>query len=260
MKSTPRYPKSYSRMSPQALRAHLSKRRWAPALVEATIANVLEERRAARPALKKREHHARLWGYLIDPARSELRNVWRMLKLSLVNETPERTEALTAYSELLSYLVTRLEVERDATTEMPGTVAAERGLPNNGEHWVDWVPRKKVALIYDYFNRIPVTKGVRRKEPFPVTLDKATSAKRKATLIERTTREMEHVERVMAAELADTRLTDTHVFKHQEIGELRVLLSRMQAALHIIKQLPANALIPHTWHRIFETRTRPGAA
>lgn len=255
-----KYPRSYKRMSPQALRKMLSERRLPSSYVEATIAAVLEDRKAARPAVKKSEHHARLWGYLIEPAKSELRNVRRMLRLNLTNPTPEREDALTAYEALLAFLVGRLTLEMRATPEMPGKIAAERDLPNGGEHWVDWVPRKKALLIYDYFAKIPHQRGVKRKEPFPVTLDKNTSAKRKAALLERTKKEIEHLERRIAIELADPRLKETSVFKHQEIDAMRVQISRMQAATTLIRKLPDNALIPHTWHRVFEERTSVGAA
>lgn len=252
------YPKSYARMSPAALRALLSKRRLPSTYIENTIHAVLTDRQAARPALKKSEQHARLWGYLIDPAKAELRNVQRMLKLKLSHPTPERIEALEAYAALLTFLIGRLTMDMKSTTDMPKHLAAERKLPNGGEYWVDWVPPKKVALIYAFFAAIPKARGVKRKEPFPVVLDKATSARRKTILIERTTKEIEHVERRIAAELADPRLTDTHYFKQQEIGAMRLEISKMQAALHIISQLPANALVPPTWHGVMQQRTAPG--
>ena len=258
MVSTRRFPKSYERMSPQALRAYLNKRKLPPPIVEKTLAVVLDERKAARPALKKSEHHARLWHQLIEPARAELRNVRRMQALKLRYPSPERDEALAAYAALLEFLFTRLSVDRDATTEMPRVIALERSLPNNGEHWVDWVPRKKVALIEDYFASIPNQRGVRRKNPFPVTLPKEANAQRRAVLTERTIKEIEHIERLIAAELADPRLKDTSVFKQQEINALRVRLSQMQSALHTIEQLADTAFVPRTWHRLFETRTLPG--
>lgn len=252
------YPKSYARMSPAALRALLSKRRLPSSYIENTLYAVAADRREARPALKKSEQHARLWGYLLDPAKAELRNVQRMLKLDLAHPTPERVEALEAYAALLTFLIGRLTLDMKSTTDMPKKLATERGLPNNGEYWVDWVPPKKVALIYSFFAAIPKARGIKRKEPFPVVLDKKTSAKRKAVLIERTNKEIEHVERRIAAELADPRLTDTHYFKQQEIGDMRLEISRMQAALHVISQLPANALIPPTWHGVMQQRTAPG--
>jgi hypothetical protein len=58
------------------------------------------------------------------------------------------------------------------------------------------------------------------------------------------------IERRIAVELADTRLTDTHVFKHQEIGEMRLQVSQMQAAMHRVSLLSPNDFVPVTWHGV----------
>ena len=138
------------------------------------------------------------------------------------------------------------------------TRAFPNGKPNGGAHWVDYVPPSAVAQIQALFDVIPRTKGVKRKHPFPVLLDKATSAKRRAALIERTTKELSHIERRIAVELANRKLTDTHVFKHQEIDSMRLQVSKMQSAIHIMTLLPSNAFIPATWHGVMTTRTKPG--
>jgi hypothetical protein len=242
--------------------------------VESIVDGVREARAALRPAQKKREQHTRLWRQLINPAVSELRNVHRMLRLKLTHPTPERTAALEAYAKVLELLVGkfRLHIDRlnidpehiDESLLTPSQLASKptkafpQGKPNRGEHWVDWVPPDTVRQIYALFAEIPKERHVKRKEPFPVSLDRADSAKRKAVLIERTTKELEHLERLIAAELADTRLTDTHLFKQQEINALRTRASRMQEALHVMGTLPPNAFIPPTWHGVMTPRTAPG--
>jgi hypothetical protein len=268
------YPKSFYRMSEPAMRRHLLDRNVPPSLADGFIATEQARRNATRPIRKKREQHLRLWQQLIDPAVAELRNVQHMLKLTLTYPTPERTAALSAYAALLALLIGKLKLNTDKLNvddDLMGddlltprrqaskpTKAFPHGKPNGGAYWVDWVPPSAVRDIQDLFAVIPVVRGVKRKHPFPVVLDKATSAKRRAALIERTTKEIEHIERSIAVELADPRLTDTHVFKHQEIGDMRVQVSRMQSALHVVSLLPPNAFIPPTWHSLLVERTPPG--
>lgn len=244
------YPKTYMRMSEVALRKLLSQRKLPMGVAEGIIAQVVADRKNARPALKKDEQHRRLWGDLISPAKSERRIVQRMLTLKLEHGSPERTLALEAYLMVLDAIIGRLLLQARNTDEMPRQVALGTNVPNKGEHWVDWMPKKKIALIEQYFADIPHVRGVRQKTPFERRIPPDQHAKHKQRLIERTKREMEHIERSLAVELADTKLTDHHYFKQQEIEAMRVQVSRMQAALHIIGQLPANAFIPTTWHGI----------
>lgn len=263
-------------MTEVELRQAIAKRKRRPPIhvEEAFIAEVQAARNALSPVLKKREQHARLWKQLIEPAVAELRNVQHMQKLVLTYPTLERTQALAAYAGLITQLIKKFRVHIDKVNITknaiddslltPGqhaklsTRAFPNGKPNGGRFWVDWVPPNRVEQVQALFDVIPRTRGVRQKVPFPVVLDKQTSAKRRAVLIQRTSRELEYIERLMAAELADTRLTDTHVFKHQEIGAMRLQVSQMQSALHIISLLPPNAYIPPTWHGVMTARTRPG--
>ena len=268
------YPKRYARMTDAALRRALSKRKLPTPLVDGIISAVQADRDAVRPLRKKREQHLRLWKQLIDPAVAELRNVQHMQRLTLLHPTPERTAALDAYAKMLGLLIDKLKLHVDKVkvdpalldetlltpSQMAGkpTKAFPHGKPNGGTYWVDWVPPDVVASINALFDKIPMTRGVKRKHPFPVVLDRATSAKRKAALLERTRKEMEHIERLMAAELADPRLTEHHYFKQQEIEAMRLQISRMQHAIHIITLLPPNAFIPPTWHGVMQPRTAPG--
>lgn len=51
-----------------------------------------------------------------------------------------RNEALDAYTALLDKLAKRLRGFRDLSDQSPAQVAADKDVPNRGEHWVDWVP------------------------------------------------------------------------------------------------------------------------
>ena len=269
-----KYPKSFYSMSVAAMRSYLIKRNVHPELIDGLITEEQARRDETRPLRKKREQHIRLWHQIIDPAVAELRNVQHMLRLPLLYPTPERTAALEAYAVVLELLIDKLKQNVDKIKQSGADTADElltpsrqaskptrafpHGKPNGGTHWVDYVPPNIVREINALFDSIPRVKGVKRKYPFLVVLDRATSAKRRQALTERTQNELTHVERLLAVELADARLTDTHVFKQQEIADLRIQVSKMQHAIHVISLLPPNAFIPPTWHGVLLERTPPG--
>ena len=245
-----KYPASYLRMSESALRRLLSQRKLPMGYAENLIAEVNAARKDRRVRLKTDEQHTRLWSDLISPAKAERRIVQRMLTLKVDNPSPERALALEAYLMVLDAIIGRLTLDARDSGQTPRLVALGRNLPNKGEHWTDWMPRKKIALIEQFFAAIPYAKGVKQKRPFERRIPTNQHAIHKQRLIERTDKEMALIERRMAAELADTRLTDTHVFKHQEIKDMRLQLSRMQAAMHTIRLLRPTDFVPVTWHGI----------
>jgi hypothetical protein len=237
-------------MSEAALRKLLSQRKLPSGYAENLIAEVAAARKTKRIRLKTDEQHTRLWGDLISPAKSERRIVQRMLTLKLDNPSPERALALEAYLMVLAAIIGRLTLAARDSGQTPRLEALGRNLPNKGEHWVDWMPQKKIDLIKQYFAEIPYTKGVRQKTPFERRIPQTQHAIHKRRLIERTDKELAILERRMAVELADAKLTDTHHFKHQEINDMRIQISRMQAAMHTIKLLRPTDLVPVTWHGI----------
>lgn len=245
-----KFPASYVRMSEPALRKLLSQRKLPLGYAENLIAEVAAARKDKRVRLKTDEQHRRLWGDIINPAKAERRIVQRMLTLKLGNPSPERTLALEAYLLVLDAIIGRLTLDARDSELTPRHLAEERGLPNKGEHWTDWMPRKKMALIEDFFAAIPYAKGVKQKRPFERRIPQTQHEVHKRRLIERTDKEMAVLERRIAVELADTKLTDTHVFKQQEIEALRQRVSRMQAAMHTIRLLRPTDFVPVTWHGI----------
>ena len=244
------FPKSYLRMSESTLRKTLAKRKLPLGYAEELISQVVSAKRKGFNNLARDTQHKRLWGDLIAPAKAERRIVQRMLSLDLANNSPERTLALEAYLMVLDAIIGRLTLKANTAEATPRQVAEGTNVPNKGEHWVDWMPPKKVALIKSYFADIPYTKGVRQKTPFERRIPQTQHAIHKRRLIERTDKEMAILERRMAVELADAKLTDTNVFKQQEINDMRIQISKMQAAMHTIKLLRPTDLVPVTWHGI----------
>ena len=244
------FPQSYLRMSERSLRKHLAKRKLPLGYAEELISQVVSAKRKGFNNLARDTQHKRLWGDLIAPAKAERRIVQRMMTLKLDNDSPERTLALEAYLMVLDAIIGRLVLKANTSEETPSKLAAGTNVPNKGEHWTDWMPPKKIALIKDYFAQIPYAKGVRQKTPFERRWPTTQHAIHKKRLIERTDKELAILERRMAVELADAKLTDTHMFKHQEINDMRIQISKMQAAMHTIKLLRPTDLVPVTWHGI----------
>jgi len=244
------FPKSYLRMSESTLRKNLAKRKLPLGYAEELISQVVSAKRKGFNNLARDTQHKRLWGDLIAPAKAERRIVQRMMTLKLDNDSPERALALEAYLMVLDAIIGRLVLKANTSEETPSKLAAGTNVPNKGEHWTDWMPPKKIALIKDYFAQIPYAKGVRQKTPFERRWPTTQHAIHKKRLIERTDKELAILERRMAVELADAKLTDTHVFKQQEINDMRIQISKMQAAMHTIKLLRPTDLVPVTWHGI----------
>jgi hypothetical protein len=244
------FPKTYMRSSVTALRKVLAARRLTPAMANDIIQEVIQAKKERRTAQQKDGQHARLWRDLIAPAKAERRIIQRMRVMNVKNPSDERDAALEAYELVLNAIIGRLTLASANTTEMPRYVAVEKKLPNKGEHWVDWMPPKKIALIEEYFAGIPYMVGVKQKLPFERRIPLSQHDTHKKRLIERTSKEIDMIERRIAVELADSRLTDTHVFKHQEIGEMRLQVSQMQAAMHRVSLLNPNDFVPVTWHGV----------
>jgi len=244
------FPKSYLRLSENALRKKLAEKKLPVGYAENVISHVLAAKRKEFSTSARNTQHARLWGDVIAPAKAERRIVQRMMTLNVASNSPERGDALEAYLMVLDVIIGKLTLSANTSGQTPRELAEGTHAPNKGEHWVDWMPRKKIALIEDYFARIPYTKGIRHKTPFERRIPQTQHAIHKRRLIERTEKEISTAERRLAAALADAKLTDTHVFRHQEINDMRIQISRMQAALHTIRLLRPTDLVPPTWHGI----------
>ena len=102
-----------------------------PEVVETLKAAVVEERartKANKAAAKRAKQGWRRVINTLDGAR----------RVSKAKQP--RNEALDAYSALLDKLSKRLRGFRDLSDQSPAQVAADKDVPNRGEHWVDWVP------------------------------------------------------------------------------------------------------------------------
>jgi hypothetical protein len=71
-----------------------------------------------------------------------------------------------AYMALVQKVADKLRAYRDAGTHTPKQLAKEKGIPNEGAHWVDWIPEQIKAATVRAFERLGEDKPL---ELFPRT-------------------------------------------------------------------------------------------
>jgi hypothetical protein len=117
----------------------------------------------------------------------------------------------------------------------PIQMATAKNLPNNGEHWTDWIPQRIKTPISEAFMEIPHKAKAKRKIPFLRTVTPNLHAKAKKRLLSKTTKEMQTLE---------TRIL------MQPTEERQDQLKQMKAALKIIEDMEDGVFIPASWRGI----------
>jgi hypothetical protein len=132
-------------------------------------------------------------------------------------------------------LVAMLDAPSKALDNTPIQIARDKGLPNDGEHWTDWIPARvkdKVSLLFDV---VPVVPRGKRKIPFQRTMLPHQHETAKLRLLTKTRKEMETLERQ-----ANIHPTDARTAK----------LDKIRQALKIIEALDKNEAVPATWTKL----------
>ena len=222
--------KSYAQLTPNALHQRLLKDRIHPAEMQAIKDEVAALKESQRVDKITRTQRKAEWDKLLKPLRYELNNakVGRAYDL----DDAERVEAFDAYILVLETLLSRFAQPLASLEATPIQLALEKGLPNNGEHWTDWVPDKIKTKISIIFEALPHKSRAKRKVPFQRLTTPEQNAKAKEKLLRRTEKEIETLERKQS-------ITQT------EAGQAQ--LGRMREALKIILRLTDTEHIPATW-------------
>jgi hypothetical protein len=133
-----------------------------------------------------------LWGSVLTPLANEQRSVRSMLRYeSAKYPNPLRRETLETYAKVLDKVRLQIREYRYYKQRTPKQQAEymqeELGktIPNNGEHWTDWVPEKVKKVLNEAFLEIKETAAphARIKAPFPRTMTKADNHKLRYTHI-----------------------------------------------------------------------------
>jgi hypothetical protein len=148
-----------------------------------------------------------------------------------ISPQAERKLAFSEYIRIMEKLVAMLDAPSKALDHTPIQIARDKGLPNDGEHWTDWIPARvkdKISLLFD---AVPVVPRGKRKTPFQRTMLPHQHETAKVRLLTKTRKEMETLERQ-----ATIKPTDARTAK----------LAQMRRALKIIETLDKNEAVPAT--------------
>jgi len=222
--------KAYIKLKPNDLHQRLLKERIHPAEMDAIKTAVAEAKEAQRVDKITRTQRKAEWDKVLKPLRYELNNAKVGRAYDLDDEA--RVEAFDAYVLVLETLLARFATPLASLDATPIQIALEKGLPNNGEHWTDWVPDKIKTRIALAFEAIPHKTRAKRKVPFQRLTTPEQNAKARDRLLARTRKEIETLERKQ--EMNST-----------EVGQ--ATLERMREALKIIARLTDTEHIPATW-------------
>ena len=227
---------TYLKLSANDLHNRLTERKMHPAEVErikAEVADLKESLRVSR--ITKTQRHAE-WRKVLQPLRYEINNARVGMRYG-GEKSPqaERTLAFSEYIRIMEKLVAMLDAPAKALDHTPIQIARDKGLPNDGEHWTDWIPARVKDKITLLFNEVPVVPRGKRKIPFQRTMLPHQHETAKVRLLTKTRKEMETLERQ-----ATIKPTDARTAK----------LAQMRRAIKIIEALDKNEAVPATWTKL----------
>jgi len=251
----------YYALSNSDISRRLNKKRlpdWFRAKLTNQILLAKSEHIKANASAKRKEY---LWKQLLDPAKYE----WKMVNLMLTktqqqmdsgyyanpDEGEARVLALAAYRACIGRWVLDAALEGKKLGDTPLSVAREAtkrfpaGMPNDGKHWVDWVPdtvKKEISLLFD---AIPHRARAKRKIPFERKLPPLSRVdhgevlsvfeEQRLLLREKTERALEKVTKLAAV--------DPNTYADD--------LDRVQTALRYINEAQEGEILPTSWKGYF---------
>jgi hypothetical protein len=141
-------------------------------LREQIKADIHKDKEDARAAKIKRKQRLKAWSALVHQAyiavnspKARLRKAQEVYGSPMgygspyeaqFDESPSKRtlDTYKAYSALLQKVADKLRSYRDLGTHTPKQLAREKGIPNDGEHWSDWVPEHIKAQFIRSFQRL----------------------------------------------------------------------------------------------------------
>lgn len=234
---------SYLKMTPTELHKHLHKRKLHPMRIAQIEEDVAIRKETKRTERITRTVYKQAWLDLMQPLRYELNNARVGLRYCVrgkVLGVTERREAFEAYIKVMETLLKKLQMPSNQLAQTPRQYAQDlndrkKGSPitNEGQHWTDWVPTHIKHAIAQAFAALPYAPRTKRKIPFQPMVTPKQHARRKATLLKRTTTEHMNAERA-------------HTMNPTEVNALK--LEQLTEAIKIIENLEPNEFVPTTWH------------
>ena len=225
---------SYLRLTANQLHMKLTKRKLHPAEINKIKDTVAQMKENIRVDKITRANRRTEWTKVLAPLRYEL-NSAKVGRNYNGDTCPHRIEAFDAYIAVMEKLNAMLARPAKLLEKTPIQIATAKNLPNNGEHWTDWVPHRIKTPIHDAFMAIPHKPKAKRKIPFLRTVTPNLHAKAKARLLSKTTKEIQTLETRILMQPTEERVDQ---------------LKRMKQALKIIENIEDNEFIPASWRGI----------
>lgn len=229
-------------LTPNQLHNVLMKRNTQPEMREAIKTTITAQKSAQKSIRAKTIKVNAEWRPLLEGLRMEreslrsMRN-YRSSSGSRGQLVPNQEEitALDGYAMVLDKLHGEFELhKRNLVT--PAVLARERGLPNRGIHWTDWIKDKFKERVRLLFDAIPHRQGAKVKQPFVRKTDPKSNARLTTRLRIRTLKEHGIAEQ-------DYQLNPTERSKAK--------LDKLIEALKRIDRLSPTDPVPRTWSGLF---------
>ena len=229
-------------LTPNQLHNVLMKRNTQPEMREAIKTTITAQKSAQKSIRAKTIKVNAEWRPLLEGLRMEreslrsMRN-YRSSSGSRGQLVPNQEEitALDGYAMVLDKLHGEFELhKRNLVT--PAVLARERGLPNRGIHWTDWIKDKFKERVRLLFDAIPHRQGAKVKQPFVRKTDPKSNARLTTRLRIRTLKEHGIAEQ-------DYQLNPTERSKAK--------LAKLIEALKRIDRLSPTDPVPRTWSGLF---------
>lgn len=196
---------------------------------------------------KRRSDNARrikvggMWNEHINPMQTEKKRIVASLAYPTYNRnnSDPRRMALKAYLTVIDTLLGKMRREatcvpfEDRPTMTPIEYAKAKNVPNNGEHWTDFVPLHIRQRVCQMFDEIPYTPKARRKIPFERVVGAELHNLLKERLIRRTEKELVRCKQDALLNPNDEKLPER--------------IQKMEEALDKIEKLDPNEPVPTTW-------------
>ena len=226
---------TYLKLTPNALHNRLTERKLHESEINRIKQEVADLKETLRVSRITRTQRKAEWDKVLQPLRYEINNAKVGMRYGGEKVSPERVLAFTEYIRIMEKLVAMLDAPYKALDHTPIQIARDKGLPNDGEHWTDWIPARVKDKVTLLFNEVPVTPRGKRKTPFQRTMLPHQHETAKVRLLTKTRKEMETLERQIAINPTDARTAK---------------LRRIKQALKIIEALDKNEAVPATWTKL----------
>lgn len=218
------------------------------------IKSSLAEYKTAQRKEKGRERVVRgMWKLIIDPLINEQRSVRASLRYqSKAYPNPERLDALTNYAAVLDKLRKKLRKHQRMDKRTPKEQAQyeldtyQRTIPNDGEHWTDWVPPHIRSAIEHAFASIPARYKARVKTPFERVMLERDNTELRSTYILTVKRELAD----LAQELAMIRELNQGQPSEAE-RDVQASKDKYERLLTHLITMDDTAVVPPTWGQLY---------